>query len=495
VGILTRLLEPKAATFGPLDDFWYQNTAGSTTASGVPINPEKALAISTVFACVRIISQTLAMLPLIVYRRLEDGGKERDSNHPLFDVLHSRPNARQSSFQFREMMMGHALLRGNAYARIVPGPRGFADQLVPLHPDRVTPSMADGGTIQYEYRPNGRPPEVLLQDEVFHLSGLSDDGIKGLSLTFLARDSFGLAAATQNYGSKFFSQGQRPAGTFTMPGRLSPEGYLRLKDDLTQYSGAQGFHKTAILEDGMKWEQMGLSNEDSQFLETRIFQVEEIASWFGVPLSLLQHTEKSTSWGTGITQLTLGFVQFTMQPWFVRWEQEISQDLIINKDRFFAEFVLEGLLRGDPATRARFYTALVNLGIMTRNEVRNIENLNPLPGLNEPLTPLNMRQGLKGNLAMELATDAANRMAWKEVSAVRKVAEKHAEDRDGWALALSEFYDGFRVDLMEVCKLEPHLALAYTNAQRDELLSIGAGAVDGWGEDRSKKLVTLMMGS
>jgi len=494
LSLLTKFLEPKAATWGPLDDRWYQTNPGITSAAGIAISPEKALAISTVFACVRIISQTVAMLPLIVYQRRPDGGKERASNHPLFDILHDRPNVRQSSFQFREMMMGHSLLRGNAYARIVPGPRGFADQLVPLHPDRVTPSLATDGTIVYEYRRPDGIPEHLLQDEVFHLSGLSDDGIKGLNMTVLARDTFGLAAATENYGSRFFAEGQRPSGVFTIPGRIKEEGRDRLKEELRGFSGPQGSHKTAILEDGLTWQQVGLSNEDSQFLETRLFQVEEVASLFGVPLSLIQHTEKSTSWGTGITQLTLGFVQFTIQPWLVRWEQEIRNDLILNKDRFFAEFVLEGLLRGDPATRAAFDAIMIDRGVFTRNEVRVTENRNPLPGLDEPMSMLNMRQGTGGNaLALELSTDAAARMVRKEVGAIRKAAEKYAENRVDWEAWVAEFYNEFRADLMEVCKLEPYLALTYANAQRDELLAIGVGAVDGWESDRTGKLVDLMM--
>ena len=495
MGIVTQFLEPKAATFGPLEDFWYRDI-GPASASGVRINPETALAVSTVFACVRIISQTLAMLPLVVYQRLPNGGKERASSHPLFDVLHSRPNVRQSSFQFREMLMGHVVLRGNAYARIVPGSRGFADQLVPLHPERVTPRLADNGGIQYEYRPLSGITEILLQDEVFHLSTLSDDGVQGLSLVTLAKDSFGLAAAVQNYANRFYSEGQRPAGVLKTPGHLSPEGHERLRTDWKErHGGLAGSQNIAILEDGLEWQALGLTNEDAQQLETRAFQVEEIASWFGVPLSLLQHTEKSTSWGTGITQLTLGFVQFTMQPWLIRWEQEISQDLIINKDRFFAEFVLEGLLRGDPATRSSFYATMIDRGVYTRNEVRRLENLNPLPGLDDPLTPLNMQQGQRSNaLALALARDTAARMARKESASIQRAAEKYAGDPAGWAVWLTEFYDGFRADLMEVCKLKPHVALTYTLAQRDELLAIGAGAVDGWEQDRKEKLVSLMVG-
>ena len=457
------------------------------------------MAISTVYACIRIISGTLAQLPLVVFQRTEDGGKERAGAHPLFEVLHTQPNVRQTSFQFREMLMGHALLRGNGYAEIVPGARGFADQLVPLNPDRMKPSLAADGTIHYEYRrPDGRT-QMFLQDEIFHLANFSDDGVVGLSTVRLARNSFGLAKASEDYGSRFFSENQVPAGILKMAGHLSPEGRERLKDDWKQHKGGQS---TAVLEDGLEFQAMAMSNEDSQFLETRMFQVEEIASWFGVPLSLLQHTEKSTSWGTGIAELTLGFVIFTMQPWFTRWEQEIQQDLIIDRERFFAKFVVEGLLKGDPETRSKFYNIMIRTGVYTRNEVRILEDKNPLPGLDEPLDPaqtnqsgqLNRQQGngQQSALALELATDTAARMVRKEIGQVAKAAKKYADDPVAWTEWVGEFYEGFQSELIEICKLDEQAAIDYSKVQRDKLLTFG---VDDYGlvADRPEKLVDLMM--
>ena len=499
MSILTKFLapQPQAATFSPIDDYWYQ-AVGAQSASGVRVTPQTAMAISTVNACVRIISSTLAMLPLMVFQRRPNGDKERAPNHPLFDVIHSRPNVRQTSFQFREMMMGHVLLRGNAYAEIVPGPRGFADQLVPLHPDRVNPKLAPDGTVIYEYQPPVGERKVFLQDEVFHISTLSDDGVRGLSIITMAKDSFGLTKAAENYGNQFFSGGQQPAGTLKMPGRLSPEGHERLKIDWKErHGGVQGSQSIAILEDGLEWQAMGLTNEDAQHLETRAHQVEEVASWFGVPLSLLQHTEKSTSWGTGISQLTHGFVIFTMQPWLVRWEQEINEDLILAKDRFFAQFVLEGLLRGDPETRSKFYAIMVRLGIMTRNEIRALENLNAIGGLDEPVAPPSMPgppRALHTGLTRELAVDAAGRMARRETSQVRNAATKYADNPNDWNLWVSTFYNDFRADLVTNCKLAPEAALEYTNDQRDAILASGVGAVDNWVSDRTEVLLELILG-
>ncbi len=505
MGILTRLLEPKAATFGPLDDFWYREIAGAS-ASGISISPQMAMAISTVYACVRIISGTLAQLPLVVFQRTEDGGKERANAHPLFEVLHTQPNVRQTSFQFREMMMGHALLRGNGYAEIIPGARGFADQLVPLNPDRMKPSLADDGTIHYEYRrPDGRT-QLFLQDEIFHLANISDDGVSGMSTVGLARNSFGLAKATEEHGSRFFSGGQTPGGVLKMDGKLSPEGHTRLRDSWKEtHGGLQNTGSIAILEEGLEFQAMAMSNEDSQFLETRMFQVEEVASWFGVPLSLLQHTEKSTSWGTGIAQLTLGFVIFTMQPWFTRWEQEIQQDLILDPGRFFAQFVVEGLLKGDPETRSKFYNIMIRTGVYTRNEVRKLENLNPLDGLDDPLDPaqtnqsgqLNRRETGSGQpnnaLALELATDTAARMVRKEVGQLTKLAAKRAGDPEAWKLAVSEFYDSYESDLVGVCKLALSVAHEYIIARRDAVLDSGLGIVHAWDDGRAENLVGLMM--
>lgn len=499
MSILTKFLEPQAFDFSPVDDFWYRE-AGLLSASGVRITPETALAISTVFACIRIISGTLAMLPLIVYQRVGDG-KERAPDHPVFKVLHSRPNVRQTSFQFREMMMGHALLRGNAYAEIVPGPRGFADQLVPLHPDRMTCSLAADGTIRYDYLPMVGPRRVFLQDEIFHISTLSDDGVTGMSIINMARDSFGLTKAAENYGNKFFSSGQQPAGVLKIPAKLSKEGHERLRHDWRErHGGVAGSQSIAILEEGLEWQAMGLSNEDAQHLETRLFQVEEVAGWFGVPLSMLQHTEKSTSWGTGISQLTHGFVIFTMQPWLTRWEQEINEDLIINDERFFAQFVLEGLLRGDPETRSKFYAIMVKLGIMTRNEVRALENLNAIEGGDEPVAAPAPAGGAPGGvprafegLVLELANDAAGRMVRREVGEVTKAAGKYADKPDAWAAWVGQFYDGYRAELMANCKLGPEDALVYAFEQRDKLLVFGASAVDTWGQDHTSKLVSLML--
>ena len=510
--ILARLLAPRAAAPGPIDDFWYA-PVGSLTATGVRMSADTALTIATVWACVRVIANTVAMLPLIMYRRRSDGGKDRATEHPLYDLLHDNPNPRQTSFQFREMLMGHLLLRGNAYAHIVPGPRGFADQLVPLHPDRMEPQLLANGRVRYQYSTPSGPIETFNQDDIFHLSTLSDDGVKGLSVIGLARESFALAYATESYGARFFGQGARPGGVLKHPGKLSPAAHEHLRTSWTErYGGLQGSHKPAILEEGMEWQALGMSNEDSQFLQTRGFQVEELASWFGVPLSLIQHTEKSTSWGSGLTQLTQGFITYTVSPFLVRWEQAIKQKLILAPQVYFAEFLTDGMLRGDPAQRSAFYAIMVQNGLMTGNEVRIRENMNPLPGLDEPRVPLNMgpaegqpapapvlvpeREEPRPENAhyRALVLEAAGRVVRREAAALETLATRHAGDIVGWRTGLAEWYAKHKAYVASAMKISSLDSSAWCDRQCAALVN-GIAPMDAtWEESRARELAEIATG-
>lgn len=523
--LFERLMSPPItaeAPYGPLSDFWYQNV-GAATASGVRMNSATALSIATVFACVRIIAGTVAMLPLILYERRGEA-KERATSHPLYDVLHDAPNVRQSSFQWRQTLMVHALLRGEAQCKIVPGRRGPVDQLTIMPPDTVTREELENGRIRFKHSPGssgmdtlseggstgkvGRS-EVLTQDEVFFLTGLSRDGVRGISIIRAARDTFGLAYAAEQYGNRLFSQGllhrhvvQSAPGT-----TVSKESAESLKQQLREKGTSLGnAHTMLVLPGGLELKQMSMSPDDAQFLETRSFQVEEIASWFGVPLSLLQHTEKSTSWGTGIGQLTLGFLLFTIQPWLTMIEHAISQQLIVRRDRFFAEFLVEGLLRGDTAARAAFYRTMVQLRAMTPNEVRQRENMNPVPWGDEPvdLSPgINQGgaqqepgQARSGNLhakATALALDAASRLVRREVSAVRKAAEKHAGDAEGWASWVEGFYREHRGDVAEMLRLPYEVAETYCQGQAKGLLSSGVQVAERWERERPAQLAAIML--
>lgn len=522
MGLLARALAPMVSASdgpgGPLSDYWYQ-PRGTLTSSGVSVTPETALNIATWNACLRILSNTLAMLPLVTYRRTADDGKDRATNHPLYAVLHDRPNTLQTSFQFRQGQMRDLVSRGNAYARILSGPRGTVDQLVPLSPDRMQVEAISNGRRRYTYHPpGGGAQQTLTQDEVWHLMNMSQDGLIGTSLIAQARESLGMAAAVSSYGARLFSQGALHQGVLSHPGTLKPETRERLRDELSsQHSGLANAHKTMILQEGMKWEKTSLTPEDAQWLGTRTFQSAEIAEWTGVPLELLQLEGRTTTWGTGIEQLLIGFITFTMNPWFVLWEQSINTDLITARDTFFAEFRREALLRGDAASRANFYNTMVNMGSLTRNEVRRLENLNILPGLDEPLTPLNMRQGQEQSAPSPkqmpppeppparradsvtphyraLVLDAAARMVRRETQALAKLAAKHAADSQAFHVAAATFYADHAGAMAEALRISDVDAADWCDCQRHALAQDGLGQIEHWNESKPRDLAMMVLG-
>ena len=505
--LFANLLQPRAATpMGPANDFWY-GPVGINSVAGMRISPQTAMAISTVYACVRIISQSLSTLPFLVYRRLEPEGKERAPGHPLYPVLHSRSNVRQTSQQFRQMMTAHVLLRGNAYAVIEWDRRGQVAQLTPLNPDRMRVVVNARGEKYYEYRPASGLLVNYLQDEIFHLMGLTDDGVTGISVIDMARTSFGLSAALESYGARLFSQGAIHGGHLIHPGRLSKEAQERLKKDFDANStGLSSAHRTLVFEEGLRFERVSLTAEEAQWFESRGTQVEEVASWFGVPLALLQHTEKSSSWGTGLEQLTQGFVTYTLQPLAVAWEQQASMSLFLEGDTHFAEFLLDGLIRGDSAARAAYYRAMIEMGVLSQNEIRILENRNPIddPVFDKPMRGGNLggsRNGgpqpgentRQGALAVALAWDTAGRVVRKEIAAVRKASVKYAGDPPGWATWVAQFYDSHRGEIAEHCYLPVETALAYMVGHRDELLRAGVGVLDSWESICPGQLVGLML--
>lgn len=495
MALLPRLL---AATPSPLDDYWYRPVSEVSTA-GLPVHPSTALSIGAVFACARVLAESVAQLPLLLYRRTEDGGKERATDHYLYPVLHDQPNKRQTSFQFREMMMGHLALRGNAYAQIVPGPRGFAQELIPLHPDRMEVDQMPSGAVRYRYRRADGTAQIFSEERIFHLSTLSDNGVTGLSLITLARDSLGLAKATEEYGARFFGQGARPRGTLTHPGRLSEAAKKNLRESLqTEFSGLKQSHGTMLLEEGLTWTQIGLSNEDSQFLGSREFSVTEIARWFRVPPHMIGDLTRSTF--SNIENESLNFARFTMQPWYVRWEQAIKKDLILDEDDIFAEFLMDGFLRGDTLSRAQANQIYINTGVLTRNEVRAMENRNPLPGLDEPLTPANItgkpapQQMPANGQTRALALEAAARVVRKEQKAIGAAAVRLAADPQAFAGWVTDFYAEHGQWIAKTTPLSHVDAIQYCNEQRDAIKRQGIGALEDWMPSRAVHLAEIILG-
>ena len=324
-----------------------------------------------------------------IYRRLSTGGKRVEPDHPLADLLTRQPNSWQSAFEFRQLLQQHLLLRGNAYAAIVPGVRGAVDELIHLSPDRVTVASTDEG-VAYVYRDGAGADITYTQNEIFHLRGpmLDDSGLVGLSVIDFQRETIGGALAAQAYGNRFFSNDARPGVVLTHPGTLGAEPQQRLKDGWRKAHGDGGQHGVAVLEEGMDVKTLSITPEQAQFLGARKYSATDIARIFRVPPHLIGDLERATF--SNIEHQGIDYVTHALRPWLVRWEQAISRQLMIAPQTFFAEHRIEGLLRGDTKTRYEGYAIARQWGWMSVNEIRSLENLNPIAGGDQFLAPLNM---------------------------------------------------------------------------------------------------------
>ncbi len=387
-GLFATLLGADAGTpaMPPDDDRWYGGGAGVQSFTGRRVTPDLAMRVSTVYACVNLLARTVASLPLLMYRTGQ-GGTFEAPEHPLYDVLEHQPNRWQTAFDFRAMMMTHLCMRGNAYAEIVPGPRGAVDQLEPLHPDRVIPQRLPDGSIRYQLSDGRR----LLQDEMLHIrSSNAPDGLVGVGSIAYARETIGLAMATEEHGARMFSNGARPSGVVQLKKTLGEAAFQRFKQEWrSAYHGLSKSGGTPILEEGAEFKPISMTADELQFLGTRRFQIEEIARWFDVPLVMLHHMTDQTSWGTGVEAIMLAFVRNNLRPWLRAWEQAIRRDLILVPNVYSARFDTEALQRGDSKALADYISRLVLNGVLTRNEGRLMLGYNPLPGLDTPLTPTN----------------------------------------------------------------------------------------------------------
>lgn len=374
---------------------------GHMSAAGRRVSPEIAMQVSTVYAAVNLLAKTVASLPLRMYRVDGKGNSFEEPNHPLNDLLEFQPNRWQTAWDFRVMLMTHLCLRGNGYAEIVSGPRGAVDRLDPIHPDRVTQiERLSDGSLRYTVRDAQGGVRKLLQDEIFHIrTAITDDGMRGKSPIEFALETIGLALAAEEHGARMFSNGARPSGIVTLQGTIEDDKkFERFKQRFNDaYSGNANHHRTAILENGAKFEAVTMTADELQFIATRQFEIEEIARWFDVPLVLLHHTEKTTSWGTGVEAIMLAFVRNNLMPWLTAWTQAIRRDLIIAPRLYEARFDTEALQRGDSKAMAEFFARLCLAGIITRNEARQALGYNPLSGLDEPLVPNNMMGGADNN--------------------------------------------------------------------------------------------------
>ncbi len=367
-------------------------TAGSSysffmggSASGKQVNERTSMQMTAVYSCVRILSEAVASLPLNVYRYTDTGGKEKAIDHILYRLLHDEPNPEMSSFIFRETLMTHLLLWGNAYAQIIRNGKGEVIGLYPLMPDRMTVDRDSNGRLYYKYRKsNDDAPTMesgvvsLAPSDVLHVPGLGFDGLVGYSPIAMAKNAIGLAIAAEEYGSKFYANGAAPSGVLEHPGTLKDPTRVRDSWNST-FGGSSNSHKVAVLEEGMKYTPISISPNEAQFLETRKFQINEIARIFRVPPHMVGDLEKSSF--SNIEQQSLEFVKYTLDPWVIRWEQALYRTLLSEEEKktYFFKFNVEGLLRGDYQSRMQGYATARQNGWMSANDIRELEDLDRIP--------------------------------------------------------------------------------------------------------------------
>lgn len=366
-------------------DAGYSFLFGRTT-SGRPVNERTAMQTTAVYACVRILAEAVASLPLHVYEYQDDGGKKLVHDHPLYYLLHDEPNPEMTSFVFRETLMSHLLIWGNAYAQIIRDGAGRVLGLYPLLPDKMEVQRDDKGNIYYVYSRNSDENPTfkeygnikLKAEDVLHIPGLGFDGLIGYSPIAMAKNAVGMTLACEEYGASFFANGANPGGVLEHPGVLKDPSKVRESWN-SVYRGVSNAHKIAVLEEGMKYQQIGIPPEEAQFLETRKFQINEIARLYRIPPHMVGDLDKSSF--SNIEQQSLEFVKYTLDPWVIRWEQSLQRSLLLpgEKGKYFIKLNVDGLLRGDYQSRMNGYALGRQNGWFSANDIREMENMNPIP--------------------------------------------------------------------------------------------------------------------
>ena len=431
----------------------YSFFLGGTT-SGKVVTERTAMQMTAVYSCVRILAEAVAGLPLHLYKYTADGGKEKALDHPLYRLLHDEPNPEMSSFVFRETLMTHLLLWGNAYAQIIRNGKNEIVALYPLMPNKMTVDRDANGQLYYTYYrgddeaiQNKSFAVTLTPSDVLHIPGLGFDGLVGYSPIAMAKNAIGMAIACEEYGAKFFANGAAPGGVLEHPGTLKDPQRIR-ESWQAAFGGSSNSNKVAVLEEGLKYTPIAISPEQAQFLETRKFQINEIARIFRVPPHMVGDLEKSSF--SNIEQQSLEFVKYTLDPWVVRWEQSITRALLSHeeKSRYFVKFNLEGLLRGDYQSRMNGYAIGRQNGWMSANDIRELENLDRIPAeeggdlylVNGNMLPLKDAGAFANN---ESNNDRKEENSDEEILEVEEQdSERSGEsDTDGRTDAVSERHD------------------------------------------------------
>jgi HK97 family phage portal protein len=370
------------------------------------IDAETALKYSAVFACCRVLGETFASAPFLLYRKTEDG-RELVTDHPLYEIMHNRPNEEMSPFAYKECMMNSLNLGGNAVAEKLLGSRGELLGLYP-YPHNMVKIERDRETKKLIYRiGNGAEEKVLRRDQVFHVAGPSLDGVVGLSPISYAAGAIRLGKRYETFGNSFFRNAALPSGAFTKEGALSPESFMRLKDEVKKnFAGLTNAGTPMILEDGLEWKQMTVNPTDAQLLESKYFQIEDICRIYRVPQHLVNKLDRSTN--NNIEHQSLEFAMYTMLPWFKRREEAKNAQLLTREDRkarLYGEYKIDGLMRGDSKSRAFVYASGRQWGWLSANDIRRLENMPPIEGGDRYLEPANMSEAGAQQAATAMALD------------------------------------------------------------------------------------------
>ena len=497
--MLSALVRPSIkadVSWSAYDPRWYSDIGGMRADAGVTIVPESALGIAAVYRAVNVLAHSVASIPLPIYRRLDDGGKERDREHPSYGLLHDRPNTWTTSFRWRHLLMTQAILWGNHYSEIIPGVGGIGG-LVPLSPDttRIVDQMNDGRLLYVtrDVTAKGLGAERrLTQDEILHVRGFSLDGKSGLPLVKFAKNAMGLSLAAERHGSMFMKRGARLAGMLTSAAPMKePERKENEAAWQRQYGGADGTGGTPLLTGGLEFKPISSNNRDSQWLEARTFQVEELLRFIGVPGVLVGYVDKTATYASA-EQFFQSFVTHSVQPWTENISAELNGSVVTGFPEFFAEFVLEGLLKGDIKTRYAAHQQAIMSGWKSRNEARIEENYNRGPDeLDEFLVPLNVDEAgadrgsssappSEGQAQLAaIVTRSVERLVRKEVAAIvgkggrLGAAARFADNAEGWSGWLEVFYAEHAVRISEDLDMSLPLAEGYCAVQLERFATLG----------------------
>jgi HK97 family phage portal protein len=478
-------IEHRAAGFSS-SAYINEMLGGQPTKAGMGVNPTTALAMPTVYACIRVLSEAVASLPLVLY---EKQGRSRVPavDHPLYRLLHDQPNPDQSSFIWRELVMAHLVGWGNHYSLINRTTRNRVAELIPVHPQQINPVIRNGRKL-YEFTPASGAQTILTPDQVLHVQGISYDGVSGWSPIRLHRESIGWGLATQEFSAQFFGTGAQPRGVLSHPGTVADPEKLRQQWDAA-YSG-ENRQRVAVLSQGMEYKQISVSPDDAQFVQTRALQVSEICRIFKVPPTLVQDFSRAT-WSNA-EHSDLAFVKHTLVPWLARIEACLNATLIdeSQQGRLFFKFKVQGLLRGDNAGRAAFYTAGITSGWLTRNEARELEDMDPLEGLDEPLMPVAVAQAPEepkeekpkdvagdepkddeSDQARSIALGAAGRVLTGEAKRLRSLRTSHTDDQAAITAAETYYQTDYRDHLRNALGVSAERAAEIAQARWRDLMS------------------------